>query len=254
MGTVLKNLRVYLILSAVLILGGCASSGFKTDAGKVNSIKNIAVISFTVPGLVAEKNEGTLSGLSALVNVVSGLVSGKEKQGNGEQVASEAAEGFIDTFAESGRWHILPLSRVTTNKTVNALVKDGSDNALVTSMKGTPAIVLDIDGDSSALAAQAARALNVDGVIAVSANDIHYFLYTGTVGTGQAKAKGSAIFTLYDRQGRAVWVSSSVIWSKASAAMIAGAIDPTATARLHRSIGEGIARDLLQQYKKQSGS
>ena len=117
----------------------------------------------------------------------------------------------------------------------------------------TPAIALAPDGKSSEYAAKAAKALGVDGVMMVDINKMEYFLYTGAAGSGQAKAQGNAGFKLYDRNGNPVWESAAVVQTAASAAMVAGALNPAQAPSLHKSIGADIATDLLKRYKENAG-
>lgn len=244
-----RSLGVVLLSMALLLLNAC-SKAFNAEPEKVNAIKSVAVVSFTVPAFVAEEEGGLLSGLSAMAELVSDLVSGEERLGNGEQVANQAVVGFIEGMSESGRWNIVPANKVSSNETINAMVKThGVDDVKSRmSMTGTPAIDLELGGGKSEYAAKAARALGVDGVMILSAYEMSYFLYTGTASTGQAKAKASGVFTFYDKQGNSIWESGAVTWTDDSAAMVAGAIDPSAADGLHKSIGKGFAKDILKTY------
>lgn len=243
---------------AMLFFSGCSSVEFTADTEKVKAIKSVAVVSFKVPAFVTEEagSGGMLGGLTALVGAVSSIASGEEELGNGREVASEAATGFIEKMSSTGRWEILSVARVTENTGIKSMIAkyDDSIKDRTTGLEGTPAIPLKMGGGKSEYAAKAAKALGVDGVMMVDFFTMEYSLYTGVAGNGQAKAKGNASFVLYDRNGSPVWESASpVVRSETSAAMVAGAINPLQSASLHKSIGEALAADVLKVYLENAG-
>lgn len=241
---------------AMLFFSGCSSMEFTADTEKVKTIKSVAIVSFTVPAFVTEEaDSGMLGGLTALVGAVTSLASDEEELGNGLEVASEVVPGFIEQMSSKGRWNILPMDKVVGNASIQSMVAEYDDSVKdrTIGLEGTPAIPLEMGGGKSEYAAKAAKALGVDGVMMVGVNRMEYFLYTGTVGTGQAKAKGAGIFVLYDRAGNPVWESGMVVQSEASAAMVAGALNPLEAPKLHRSVGSELASDLLQRYLENAG-
>lgn len=252
----MKQHRKYagLVLTSLLVIGltACGGREMVVEPEKINSINKVAIISFTVPFSVGEKPEGMLSGVMAGIEVVTDLVTGEEKQGNGEEVANETVVGFVDGMQGFAGWEIIPVEEVQANSAINGMVKTyGEENAdLKASMTGTPAIITGPDTDHSEFAAAAARALRVDGVIIVYVSDMAYSLFTGVSGTGEAKGEAKAFVTLYDRQGNYAWESYASIVSDESAAMVAGALNPAAAPRLHRSVGQDIAEEITSNYNK----
>jgi hypothetical protein len=242
---------------AALLVGCGSSGGHKADKDRVASIKSVAVVAFSVPRVVAEEaGSGPLGGLTALVSLgkeAVGKGSGAVR-GNGDKVAADAVAGFVDELAKQTDMRFMAMDSVVGNAEFKAMVQandqstgKGINHAAV---PGLPVVVLSRSAERSDFAARAAKALGVDGVVMVDINELNYFLYTGTVGTGQAKAKGSALFKLFDREGQPVWESAAVVFSDASAVMVAGAVDPTSAPRLHRDIGATLVKDLMKTYRK----
>lgn len=249
-----SRLRAAVCLAALVHLGGCGSPAPKIDAAGVESIRNVALVSFTVPSHVAEKaGSGSLSSLSAAMSFGRQLAGGKPR-GNGEDVARDASAGFMAGLEKSGKLHFVSMDQVTSNAEFRKL-KEAADQTgkgqgvSRSSAAGLPVIVLSKSAGPSEFAAQSARALGVDGVVMVDVNELHYFLYTGVAGSGQAKAKGSALFKLFDRSGQPVWEAPVVVYSEDSAGMVSGAINPAAAPALHRSIGSTMAADILKNAK-----
>jgi len=232
------------------LLVGCGSSGTKVDKGGVTSIKSVALVAFSVPRIVAEEaGGGSLAGISAAVAT---FKSGGMR-GNGAEVAREAAGGFVDEMNKDGTLRFVAVSQVVANGDFKSMVSlydqsrgQGSQKA---AYEGLPVIVLTPSTAQSDFAARAAKALGVDGVVMVDVNRLNYFLYTGAMGSGQAKARGAALFKLFNSSGRAVWESGAVVYTEASGAMVAGGINPAAAPILNRDIGTTIAKDLLKTYR-----
>ena len=253
-----KIINLTVLVVVLLTVNACSSVDFNADTARITAIKSVAVVSFTVPEIVAEESgSGGLGGLSALIGAVKSLASGdKENLGNGREVAKDAVAGFIEKMSSTGRWEFLPTSEVTANSSIKSMVSqyDQSDKQVVTSFEGTPAVSLELNGKRSEFAAKAASALGVDGVMMVDFNRMEYSLYTGVAGNGQAKAKGNAGFKLYDRDGNPVWESFESVLSEASATMISGAIIPAQAPNLHRSMGTGLATNVLKTYQENAGN
>lgn len=252
-----KTMRSVALVAALFAVSACSSGSFNADPAKVNEIKSVAVVSFAVPAFVIEEQgSGGLSGLTALFGAATKLAKGEEKLGNGEAVAKDAVAGFVAKMSSDGRWEFKSPDDVAANAEIKAMAAtyDQSIKDKKTGLEGTAAIQLAMDGKQNEYAAKAAAALGVDGVMMLDANMMEYFLYTGTIGTGQSKARGSGIFKLYDRDGNPVWESGTVVQTDASAAMIAGAIDPSAAPKLHKSLGEAFAADVLKRYADNAGT
>lgn len=253
----MSNRTFWLCAALAASLVGCGGmGGHKADKSRVEGIKSVAVVAFTVPGVVAEKaDSGALAGITALVSL------GKEAmdkgdgavRGNGDKVAAEAAAGFAEEMSKQTGMRFMSMDNVTGNAAFKGMVaaNDQSTNKGINraAAPGLPVIVLSRSAERSDFAASAAKALGVDGVVMVDVNELYYFLYTGTMGTGQAKAKGSALFKLFDRDGQPVWESTAVVFSDASAAMVAGALNPTAAPALHKDIGATLVKDLMKTYR-----
>jgi hypothetical protein len=252
-----NKLRVSGLVGALFAVSACSSSEFSADPAKVNEIKTVAVVSFAVPAFVTEEEStGSLGGITALVGATTKLVKGEENLGNGQEVARDATDGFIEKMSTAGRWEIMSRSSVVTHPQVKALAPtyDQSIKNQRTGLEGTAVIRLEMDGKPSEYAARVAAALGVDGVMMLDANEMEYYLYTGALNTGQAKARGRGIFKLYDRDGNPVWESGTVVnATKASAAMAAGGVNPSAAPGLHKSMGEAFATDLLKRYAENAG-
>jgi hypothetical protein len=248
----LKFVRAAAIVAALFAISACSSSEFSADPTKVNAIKTVAVVSFAVPAFVTEEEgSGGLGGITALVGATTKLAKGEKDLGNGQAVAKDAVAGFVEKMSTAGRWDIKSPSAVAANADIKAMVAtyDQSIKDKKTGLEGTPAIRLAMDGKRNEYAAKAAAALGVDGVMMLDANEMEYYLYTGALGTGQAKARGRGIFKLYDRDGNPVWESGTVInATEASAAMAAGGVNPSAAPELHKSVGEAFAADVLKRY------
>lgn len=250
-----KSIRNMGLPMAVAILAGCASSEFAADTARVDAIQTVAVVAFTVPEYVTEEESGgSLAGAMALMSLGKQLAKGEKVEGNGEEVAEAAVRGFVEKMQSSGNMKFQAMNQVTANPEFMALKKKYEAAANVPSMgaPGLPVIVLEQKATRSNFAGEAARALDVDGVIIVYVRKLEYALYTGISGNGQAKAEGSALFKLYDRDGNAVWQSGSVVRSEASAAMVAGAINPKQAPALHKDIGAMIAANVLRIYAKET--
>lgn len=254
----LKLMRATVMVAALLAVSACSSSEFSADPAKVNAIKTVAVVSFAVPAFVTEEeSSGGLGGLTALVGAATKVAKGEKNLGNGQEVARDATDGFIEKMSTAGRWEIMSRSSVVTHPQVKALAPayDQSIKDRKTGLEGTAVIRLEMDGKPSEYAARVAAALGVDGVMMLDANEMEYYLYTGALGTGQAKARGRGIFKLYDREGNPVWESGTVVnATEASAAMAAGGVNPGAAPGLHKSMGEAFATDLLKRYAENAGS
>jgi hypothetical protein len=155
---------------------------------------------------------------------------------------------------KAGKLHFVSMDQVVSNAEFRKL-KEAADQSgkgqgvSRSSAAGLPAIVLTRNAERSEFAAQSARALGVDGVVLVDVNELYYFLYTGAAGSGQAKARGSALFKLFDKNGQPVWEAPVVVYSDDSAGMVSGAINPAAAPALHRSIGSTMAADILKNAK-----
>lgn len=239
-------------LTAVLaaMLAACGSSGTKVDKGGVGSIKSVALVAFSVPRIVTEEaGGGSLAGISAAV----ATIRGGSVRGNGAEVARDAAGGFVDEMNKDGTLRFVAMSQVAASGDFKNLVSmydqsKGQGNQKA-AFEGLPVIVLTPSMAKSDFAARAAKALGVDGVVMVDINRLNYFLYTGAMGSGQAKARGAGLFKVFDSSGRAVWESGAVVYTEASGAMVAGGINPAAAPILNRDIGSTIAKDLLKTYR-----
>lgn len=242
--------RIVLAAALAGLVAGCGSSATKVDKGGVTSIKSVALVAFSVPRIVAEEaGGGSLAGISAAV----ATIRGGGMRGNGAEVAREAAGGFVDEMNKDGTLRFVATSQVVASGDFKSLAgtydqSKGQGNQKA-AYEGLPVIVLTPSMAQSDFAARAAKALGVDGVVLVDINKLNYFLYTGAMGSGQAKARGSALFKLFDRNGRAVWESGAVVYTEASGGMVAGGISPAAAPVLNRDIGTTIAKDLLKTYR-----
>lgn len=242
--------RKSLVVVLAVLLVGCGSPGFKADKGSVASINSVALVAFSVPRIVAEEaGGGTLAGISAMVSTVK---SGGMR-GNGADVARDAAAGFVEEMGKLGTMRFVTIEQVVASGEFKSLVtrfdqSRAGQGAQKSAREGLPVIVLPPSMTQSDFAAAAAKALGVDGVVMVDINRLNYFLYTGAMGSGQAKAKGSALFKLFDRNGRAVWEAGAVVYTEASGAMVAGGINPAAAPILNKDIGTTIAKDLIKTY------
>ena len=226
-----------------------ASAPQAEAAGKpgVGGIRSAALVAFSVPRNVAEASAGVLSGLSALNRLASGGT-----KGNGPEVARDAMAGFIEQMNQ-GRFEFVSMDRVLGNEQFKALAathdqsKKGAGNTKST-FPGLPIIVLSKTMEQSAFAADAAKAIGVDGVVLVDVTTLNYVMYTGAMGSGSAKARGVSLFKLYDREGRAVWETTAAAFTDTSGAMVGGALNPSAAPLLHKDIGVSIAKDLQKNY------
>jgi hypothetical protein len=248
------SIRAVLWLSGLALLSGCASQAVKVDQSGVESIRQVALVAFTVPAHVAEKaGSGSMAGLSAAMSFVRQAARGKPR-GNGEEVAADAAAGFIAAMEGGSKLKFVDMGRVASSPEFER-IKSAHDQAgkgqgaSRSAYAGLPVVVLTRSAEQSEFAAQAASALGVDGVVMVDVNDLHYFLYTGVAGSGEAKARGSALFKLFDKSGRAVWEAPAVVYSQASAGMVNGALIPGGAPALHRSVGASMAEDVLKSRR-----
>jgi len=246
--------RSGVVAVSLLALAGCSGVGFRADTGGVEAINSVAIVSFVVPEFVMEKAEsGGLSGVTALISVGKKVASGEKATGNGQQVAQTAAEGFAQTMAQDTKKTFVPMATVTGNAQFQALATEyGKTGTKYMAAPGLPVILLEMKTKHSDFAAKAAKALGVDGVVIVFTRELEYALYTGAMGTGEAKAEGSGLFIMFDRDGNAVWESGTVVRSEASAAMVAGALDPRKAETLHKDIGATMAKDLWATYTKET--
>jgi hypothetical protein len=235
-------------------LAGCATSTseFRAEPARVATIRSVAVVAFTVPEYVVEKDPSQLASFMALFKMTKQIVNNEKVTGNGQAVAQEALAGFIETMAKEGKLQFLSMNQVVGNTSFNALrdTYGQKPNGSKATLPGLPIINVDAEMPRSEFAALAAKALGVDGVIFVDAHELNYQLYTGTAGTGDARAYIRALFKLFDKNGGAVWESGVVARSEGNAAMVAGAINPLQAATLNRSIGATIASELQKTYAK----
>jgi len=213
----------------------------------IGGIKSAALVAFSVPRNVAEASAGALSGLSALNRLASGGM-----KGNGPEVARDAMAGFIEQMNQ-GRFELVSMDRVLGNEKFKALAaahdqsKKGAGNTK-SSFAGLPVIVLSKTMEQSAFAADAAKAIGVDGVVLVDVTTLNYVMWTGAMGSGTAKARGVSLFKLYDREGRAVWETTAAALTETTGAMVGGALNPSAAPLLHKDIGVTMAKDLQKNY------
>ena len=119
-------------------------------------------------------------------------------------------------------------------------------------MDGMPAVKLRFDGKPSEYAAQAAKALGVDGVMMLSADNVSYVLDEGehSINTGVAKIEFNGVFKLYDNGGNSMWEAEITAHSEETAYMVAGVVNPSETSRLNKNLGRALATDVLERYKK----
>lgn len=250
--------RIAALIAVLLAAGACGSNDFKADPSGVAEIKTVAVVSFAVPKYVSEEHGGSnFGGLSGLAQTVTKYSTGGETLGNGKAAAGDAAAGFIDAMASTGRWRIMPLDEVTRNSDIRSMVQlyDQNQNGSMAGIDGLPIIRLRMDSKPSEFARRAAILLNVDGVMMLDVSDMGYIRGLTIAGTGTAKARGAGTFVLYDRDGNPVWESRTVVSeTDATAPMIAGVVVRSKTPKLHREVGQGFAADLMKRYSKKARS
>ncbi len=248
--------RIAALIAVLLAAGACGSSDFKADPSGVNEIKTVAVVSFAVPKYVSEEHGGSnFGGYSGLAQTITKYSTGGETLGNGKEAAGDAAAGFIDAMASTGRWRIVPLDEVTRNDEIRGLARlyDQNSNGSMAGPDGLPIIRLRMDSKPSEFARQAAFVLGVDGVMMLDASDMGYIRGMTIAGTGTAKAHARGTFVLYDRDGNPVWESRTVVSeTDATAPMIAGVVVRSKTPKLHREVGTGFAADLMKRYSKKA--
>jgi len=247
--------RGLIFTALAVLLAGCGGTGFRADKGSVASINSVALVAFSVPNIVAEEaGGGALSGVTAMVSTLSKAASGGGLRGNGAEVAQQAAAGLTEELSKQSNLRFVAMSQVLASGEFKSLVGQydqsrAGHGSSKSSSPGLPVIVLTPSMPQSDFAAQAAKALGVDGVVMVDVSRLNYFLYTGAMGSGQAKAKGAALFKVFDRTGRAVWESGAVVYTEESAAMLAGGLNPAAAPALNKDVGTTIAKDLLKTYR-----
>jgi hypothetical protein len=250
--------RLAALIAVVLAAGACSSNDFKAEPSEVDKIRTVAIVSFVVPKYVSEEHGGSnFGGLSGLAQTVTKYSTGGETLGNGKVAAADAAAGFIDAMARSGRWRIMPLDEVTRNSDIRSMLRiyDENDNGQMAGIDGLPVIRLRMDSKPSEFAQRAAVLLDVDGVMMLDVSDMGYIRGITVAGTGTAKAHAMGTFVLYDRDGHPVWESRTVVSeTDATAPMIAGVVVRSKTPKLHREVGHNFAVDLMKRYSKQAGS
>jgi hypothetical protein len=220
----------------------------KFDPVKISSIKSVAVVSFTVPTVVGTKGSGLMNDLNALIDLTVAVVS----DSNGQQIANGATASFIETMSASGHWHILSVKKVSTNAEIKSLTANTENNYVMVSMDGTPAVRLRMDGKPSEYATQSAKALGVDGVMMLAADDMSYFLDEGekAIGTGAAKLSYTGVFKLYDKNGNSRWETEIIARSDDTVLMVAGSVTISEAYKLGKSLGHALATEVLSRYKK----
>ena len=196
-------------------------SNTKTERADILSIKSVAVVSFTVSA-VMETGSGLMNDLHALISLAGAVVSDDENKSSNQQLANGSAAGFSEAMSASGHWHVLSVKKVSTNTEIKSLTENAEKRYEKVSMDGTPAVRLRLDGKPSEYAEQAAKALGVDGVMMLAANDMSYFLDEGehAIGTGVAKVKFNGVFKLYDKEGNSVWETEITARSDETASMV----------------------------------
>ncbi len=248
--------RIAALIAAVAGAGACGSKDFEADAAGVNEIRTVAIVSFAVPKYITEKHGGSnFGGWSGVAQTITKYSTGGETLGNGKAAAEEAADGFIAAMARTGRWRIMPLEEVARNEEIRNMARlyDQNMNGRMAGVDGLPIIRLHMDSKPSEFARRAAFVLGVDGVMMVDMSDMEYVRHATATGTGLAKARAMGVFVLYDREGRPVWESyMSLGKTEASAPMVGGVVIRSKTPELHRSVGEGVADDLLRRYSKKA--
>ncbi len=251
--------RVARLAALIAILAGagaCGSTDFKADASGVDAIRTVAIVSFAVPKYITEKHGGSnFGGWSGVAQTITKYSTGGETLGNGKAAAREAADGFIAAMAESGRWRIVPLDEVARNEEIRGMARlyDQNMNGRMAGVDGLPVIRLRMDSAPSEYARRAAFVLGVDGVMMVEMSDMEYVRHGSIAGTGLAKARAIGVFVLYDREGNPVWESRTALGkTEATAPMVGGVVIRSKTPELHRSVGEGVADDLLRRYAKKA--
>ncbi len=249
--------RLAALIAILAGAGACGSTkDFKADASGVDEIRTVAVVSFAVPKYITEKHGGSnFGGWSGVAQTITKYSTGGETLGNGEAAAREAADGFIAAMAESGRWRFVPLDEVIRNDEIRGMGRlyDQNMNGRMAGVDGLPVIRLRVDSKPSEYARRAAFVLGVDGVMMVDMSDMEYVRHGSIAGTGLAKASAMGVFVLYDREGNPVWESrTSLGKTEASAPTVGGVVIRSKTSELHRSVGEGVADDLLRRYAKKA--
>ncbi len=251
-----KLTRLAALIAVLLAAGACSSNDFRADPSRVDEIKTVAIVSFVVPRYVSEEHGGSnFGGLSGLAQTITKHSTGGETHGNGKAAAVDAAAGFIDAMARTGRWQIMPLDEVTRNSDIRSMIRiyDENDNGQMAGIDGLPVVRLRMDSKPSEFAQRAAVLLDVDGVMMLDVSDMGYIRGMTIAGTGSAKAHGAGTFVLYDRDGHPVWESRTVVSeTDATAPMIAGVVVRSKTPKLHREVGQGFAADLMKRYSKKA--
>jgi len=230
------------------LIAGCASTAmYRADRAKVESIKTVAVAGFAVPWRVGvDKESNNPSTLPPFMR--------KKYQGNGEQVAPVVLSGLIEGMSKAPNMKLMSAEEVTGNTQFAALMAEYDQSKDIEFKKrgaaGIPLIPLEHGTEKMEFAQKAAAALGVDGVILVDFSALYYDLYTGAMGSGQAKGKATALFNLFDKTGQSVWEADSRVITEQSAGMAMGVLTNNADG-LQKDAGIQVAADILKVYQEQ---
>ena len=102
-------------------------------------------MSFAVPKYITERHGGSnFGGWSGVAQTITKYSTGGETLGNGKAAAHEAADGFIDAMARSGRWQIMPLEKVARNDEIRGMARlyNQNRNNSMAGVDGLPIIRL----------------------------------------------------------------------------------------------------------------
>jgi len=238
--------RAAIVALCLAMLGGCAGNMYRADRAKVESINTVAVVGFAIPWRIAEGKASSLP--SQLPSFL------RKDKGNGEQVAPIVMAGFIEGMSKNPRLKITPTKDVTGNAAFTALLAQYDQSKDLEYNKsgaaGIPLVPLKHGTEKMEFAQKAAAALGVDGVILVDFSELYYDLYIGTLGSGQAKARATARFNLFDKTGQSVWEADSLVITDESAGMVLGVLASNADG-LQKDAGSKVAADILKVYQEQ---
>jgi len=242
------SIRGGIVALCLVMFSGCSSTPpYRADRAKVDSINTVAVVGFAVPWRVGvDKESNNPSTLPSFMR--------KKNQSNGEQVAPVVLAGFIEGMSKAPSMKLMSSEEVAANAQFSALAAEYDQSKKLEYNKsgaaGIPLIPLGHGTDKMEFAQKAATALGVDGVILLDFSALYYDLYTGAMGSGQAKARATALFNLFDKTGQSVWEADSLVVTEQSAGMALGVLTNNADG-LQKDAGVQVAADILKVYKEQ---
>jgi hypothetical protein len=246
------------LLGAVLcasLLSACSSAPKSVlDKDKLSGIKTAALVGFSLPTVVGPDgaNSGQLSGALMLATAIINKAKGESfVPENGGKAADEIIPGFMERAATHKGISWLPKQQVSGNAEYQALVAKLSDSKKDPNRVSAPGLALmslPLAGEASAALQQAAKSLNVDGVLVVQLDQVSHQVVNGTPSLGQARAFGNGRMALFDRNGGLVWSTQMGVASTNSAGMVGGAVTPAQQTGLHETLGAELAARMLRDW------